>query len=104
MVTIMDGEHRVHLNGDAREIFALAQASRGFFRQTGIAGGGRDVVSGPETDVRSLSFAWREAGKSSDADGRAARQANTMLLHQVRDDHLAMYPDCAKHWPAPYRG
>ena len=89
LVTMMDGEHRIHLRGDDGDVIAIENASGGFFRNAGNGAGGRDTVrSGPESNVRSLWLAWRSPTCERDGDRTLVSRAFTQLKREAKTEHL----------------
>ena len=102
LVTMKDGEHRIHLRGDDDDVMSIASVSGGFFAHMGNGAGGRDTVrSGPESDVKILWHAWSSPGCKSERDRSLVSQVFSQLKREARVEHLRQHPECTQHWPAP---
>ena len=85
LITIVDGEHRVHLNGDPARVKRVVLASGGYltlFRVTAPA-----MASGPESNLLAIRNAW---ARSND---KLAELALSLLKEALRK-HLSENPNC----------
>ena len=62
LITLMNGEHRVQVNGSPADVLQIVEVSEGFLRLARVYK--EDLASGPETNWRELRAAWNN---SSDA-------------------------------------
>ena len=85
LITLQDGEHRVHVNGDCDAIEQLVCLARDYltlYRSTYPA-----MASGPEEHWQGLRLAW------NNSDNPLAHQALS-LLKEARQKHLLDFPNC----------
>ncbi len=85
LITLMNGEHRIQVNGDPGDIDQLSRISGILLHRHRL-----DLISGPEKNCE-IRACWVQSGNS------VASQALSLLRRQACPDHLSQHPDC------PYR-
>ena len=84
LFTLMDGEHRIQVNGDSEEIAQLVQISEGVLKWHRS-----DLASTPEKNWRNLRAAWIKSGSNN---GIAAQAFSLFKVSQA--SHFREWPTC----------
>jgi hypothetical protein len=82
LFTLMNGEHRIQVNGPEKEVEAVAKASNRLLTMYRF-----DLASTPETNYEPLLLALRQD------DSHTARRVKS-LLPEARTAHWRQFPDC----------
>jgi hypothetical protein len=83
-ITLMNGEHRIHVNGEPSEVEELVSLCEGLRQHQ------RFVASGPESVIDRTLRSWKFASQKSTIAGRAHGP-----LQEAHARHLLIFPECA---------
>ena len=94
MVTIMEGEHRIHVNGSHDKVVALCEIGAPDFNL--YAGTPRQIASAPDLVAKRLFQKWRGASGSPSLGQLKMRAASEVLIPFQRawNAHIVLYPEC----------